>query len=62
MQKGPNSNLVIVEIKGKGEGVIAGDDIARGEFICEYAGEVIGENEAGLRYVELECVINDFYL
>ena len=49
MQKGPSPNLVIVEIKGKGEGVIAGDNIARGEFVCEYAGEVIGEQEAGHR-------------
>ena len=40
MQNGPNPHLDIVDIAGKGQGVVAGVELRAGQFICEYAGEV----------------------
>ena len=34
----------------KGWGVLATRDLSQGQFVCEYAGEVIGEEEARARW------------
>lgn len=52
-QKGPHTHLEIFchsEIPNKGYGVKATTNIRRGEFICEYVGEVIDKMEAKRRY------------
>ena len=42
--------LHIVEIHGKGKGVIvAKTQINQGEFVCEYIGELISHEEAAVR-------------
>ena len=41
VQNGPNPHLNIVDIAGKGQGVVAGAELRAGQFICEYAGEVM---------------------
>lgn len=42
-------NLEIRETPGKGRGVFAKEKMQRGQFICEYSGELIGLNEARKR-------------
>ena len=41
--------LRVVETSGKGKGVVAERDFARGEYICEYAGVLLTETDALLR-------------
>ena len=41
VQNGPNPHLNIVDIAGKGQGVVAGVELRAGQFVCEYAGEVM---------------------
>ncbi|RZF43730.1 hypothetical protein LSTR_LSTR015752 [Laodelphax striatellus] len=49
VQRGPVGGLEVVSVGDKGLGLIRNQDLRRGDFICEYAGEVIGKNEAKLR-------------
>ena len=49
VQRGPSPHLAVRQTEGKGWGVVALQDLQRGEFVCEYAGEVIGESEARAR-------------
>ncbi|KAK9511382.1 hypothetical protein O3M35_000047 [Rhynocoris fuscipes] len=49
VQAGPNKQLYIREVLNKGYGVFASTDFSVGTFICEYAGEVIGRDEAQIR-------------
>ncbi|XKL61951.1 hypothetical protein PGB90_001784 [Kerria lacca] len=46
VQFGPNANLKIEKFPGKGYGLISKNGMQKGEFVCEYAGEVIGKQEA----------------
>ena len=46
VQRGPSPHLTVGEVKGKGWAVFTDRDLHQGEFVCEYAGEVIGEEEA----------------
>ena len=39
-------------MEGKGRGVIAARPFSSGDFLCEYAGETIGEREAKKREKE----------
>ena len=41
VQNGPNPHLNIVDIAGKGQGIVAGAELRAGQFVCEYAGEVM---------------------
>ena len=41
--------LEVVELEGKGKGVLAGQLFCKGEYICEYAGELISKTEADER-------------
>lgn len=49
VQFGPIGDLKIIELRGKGQGLLAGKKIDKNQFICEYAGEVIGIDEARIR-------------
>lgn len=51
VQFGPRKHLQITDVGSKGLGLKTTVDIARGNFICEYAGEIISQNEAKRRYV-----------
>lgn len=50
VQYGPRKNLKIIPAGKKGEGLTTTIPIQKGNFICEYAGEVISEDEANIRY------------
>lgn len=50
VQRGPWQALYITHTAGKGLGVITTKTIPRGAFVCEYAGEVIGKEEAVKRF------------
>ena len=49
VQRGPVACLDVTDIGDKGFGVVSNKDLEPGVFVCEYAGEVIGEKEAILR-------------
>ena len=49
VQAGPVSNLQVVEVGNKGWGVREWVNMRVGKFVCEYAGEVIGEEVAKAR-------------
>lgn len=50
VQYGPRKNLVVKPAPKKGLGLFTSEAIEEGNFICEYAGEVLCENEAMKRY------------
>lgn len=50
VQFGSRKNLKIINAGEKGFGLTTSSRIKKGNFICEYAGEVISENEAKRRY------------
>lgn len=49
VQNGPLNSLIVSKIGAKGLGLFTNKKIKRGQFICEYAGEVIGIEEARRR-------------
>lgn len=49
VQNGPLDSLVVADVGEKGLGLITEKRISKGQFICEYAGEVIGIEEARRR-------------
>lgn len=49
VQNGPLNCLIVKEVAGKGLGLYTTRLIEKGQFICEYAGEVIGLQEARRR-------------
>jgi len=53
VQKGPHPELQVMETSMKGAGLRCLKNLKKGEFVCEYAGEVIGGEEARLRYARL---------
>ncbi|XP_018580179.1 probable histone-lysine N-methyltransferase set-23 [Anoplophora glabripennis] len=51
VQFGPRKNLKIQFCgNGKGSGLFTADEIKKGNFVCEYAGEIITENQAFARF------------
>ena len=45
VQGGPLSpGLSVVMVPGKGRGLVTTSPLMAGQFVCEYAGEVIGES------------------
>ncbi|RWS10834.1 N-lysine methyltransferase SETD8-like protein [Dinothrombium tinctorium] len=42
----PIDSFYVVDIKGKGKGVISATQIPKGHFVCEYAGDLIKKSEA----------------
>ena len=50
VQNGPLNSLKVLEASNKGLGLFTAKLIKRGQFICEYAGEVIGIDEARYRF------------
>ncbi|XP_053989406.1 probable histone-lysine N-methyltransferase set-23 [Hylaeus volcanicus] len=49
VQNGPLDSLIVSEVGGKGFGLFTTKSIKKGQFICEYAGEAIGIEEARRR-------------
>lgn len=49
VQNGPLNCLIVKETDNKGLGLFTTKSIKKGQFICEYAGEVIGLQEARYR-------------
>ena len=49
VQLGPQPGLVVEEREGKGRGLVTSCSLGEGQFVCEYAGEVIGEEVARSR-------------
>lgn len=49
VQNGPLDSLTVTKIGEKGLGLITTKRISKGQFVCEYAGEVIGIEEARRR-------------
>jgi len=49
VQNGPLNCLIVKEVTGKGLGLFTTKSIKKGQFICEYAGEIIGLQEARRR-------------
>uniref|UniRef100_A0A6V7M2X1 Histone-lysine N-methyltransferase n=1 Tax=Bracon brevicornis TaxID=1563983 RepID=A0A6V7M2X1_9HYME len=52
VQRGPVNSLKTFETSNRGLGLLTTKFIAKGQFICEYAGEVIGLDEAKRRIEE----------
>lgn len=51
IQYGPRNSLKIIKCpNNKGMGLVTTNKIYKGSFICEYAGEIISEAEANIRY------------
>lgn len=50
VQKGPHIGLSLMDAGPKGIGLSCKVDLPKGAFVCEYAGEVIGADEARRRY------------
>lgn len=52
VQFGPRNKLIVKSCHNdqKGLGLFTLENIQKGNFICEYAGEILTENEAKLRY------------
>jgi len=48
--RGPNQNLKICKTKNKGYGLYCSKPVIKGEYICEYAGELLDEETARKRY------------
>ena len=44
VQGGPLAGLSVVSVPGKGRGLVTTSPLMSGQFVCEYAGEVIGES------------------
>nr|CAG4634970.1 EOG090X0AQH [Alona affinis] len=58
VQKGPHQRLNIMEADAKGWGLSCGSDLDPGTFVCEYAGEVIGDTEARRRFAQRKTTSN----
>lgn len=54
-QFGPRNHLQVISCSEKGKGLITTQSIADGEFICEYAGEVLSQMEARRRFQHNEA-------
>ena len=54
VQLGPSPDLKIVEFPLKGHGLMSTSRLLAGQFVCEYAGEIIGEAAARARLAEQE--------
>jgi len=50
VQRGPSIQLKIAPIVGKGLGLVALSSLKQGQFVCEYAGEIIDEQTARARF------------
>ncbi|XP_053325619.1 histone-lysine N-methyltransferase SETMAR [Spea bombifrons] len=48
-QTGLQFRLKVLKLPGKGWGLLTEEDIPKGRFVCEYAGEVLGFEEASRR-------------
>ena len=51
VQRGPHRQLKVIQAGAKGRGVVSMTDLIPGTFVCQYAGEVIGAEEARQRFI-----------
>jgi histone-lysine N-methyltransferase SETMAR len=51
VQRGPHRQLKVIQAGAKGWGVVSLTDLIPGTFVCQYAGEVIGAEEARRRFI-----------
>jgi hypothetical protein len=51
----PQDRFEIKKFKGKGRGVVTLEDIPKGFFVCEYAGELIDEDERDVSHLDFFC-------
>lgn len=58
VQRGPQPDLELIEVGSKGFGLRCKTDLTPGAFVCEYAGEVIGVEEARRRFSQRKGVSN----
>ncbi|XP_051162733.1 histone-lysine N-methyltransferase SETMAR [Leptopilina boulardi] len=58
VQKGPLNCLNIIKTEGRGFGLSTSEFIKKGQFVCEYAGEVIDIEEAKKRFERNEKGVN----
>lgn len=58
VQKGPLNSLKVIKSEGRGLGLSTSKFIRKGQFVCEYAGEVIGIEEAKKRFEENRNGVN----
>ena len=49
MQEKETEGLEVISIREKGRGVVTTRDFKKGEPLCEYAGELISDEEATIR-------------
>ncbi|XP_059086730.1 probable histone-lysine N-methyltransferase set-23 isoform X1 [Tigriopus californicus] len=62
VQKGPLKGLVIQAVPGKNLGLFTREHIEQGRFVCEYAGEVIGQVQAEARIRAQDHLGQDNYI
>lgn len=62
VQRGIRLRLEVFSAENKGWGVRTLEAIARGTFVCEYAGEVIGFQEARHRQLSQKCADNNYII
>ena len=62
LQNGPVKGLVIKKFGEKGFGLCCEQNITKGDFICEYAGEFIGVEEVQLRFSKMQPTDSNFIL
>jgi len=58
VQNGPNPHLEISKVNEKGYGLFCMADLKKGEFVCEYAGEILDQKVAKERF-EVQKVKNE---
>ncbi|XP_075039853.1 histone-lysine N-methyltransferase SETMAR isoform X2 [Mixophyes fleayi] len=61
-QRGLQFRLLLCQMPGKGWGVRTQEDIPSGRFVCEYAGEVLGQGEARCRIQSQDPNANNYII
>ncbi|KAM4721696.1 histone-lysine N-methyltransferase SETMAR [Rhinophrynus dorsalis] len=61
-QQGLQFHLCVCKRPGKGWGLCTKQDIPRGRFVCEYAGEVLGQEEARSRIQSQNPSANNYII
>ncbi|XP_068109221.1 histone-lysine N-methyltransferase SETMAR isoform X2 [Hyperolius riggenbachi] len=61
-QRGLQFHLQVCQIPGKGWGLITQEDIPSGRFVCEYAGKVLGHEEASRRIRSQDPNANNYII
>ena len=62
VQHGITKFLAVILTKNRGFGLITLEDIPKGQFVCEYAGEIIHTDEAKYRWQNKKCHSSNYIL